>query len=112
MWERSKSRAWSQPARAVLGVAVLALCVPLQADDSSAPTAGAALEEIVVRASSIHSRLGDVGSKSTLGAQEIRTIAATHINEALARVPGVWVTRGGTYQYCPASHRYMDSKYI
>ena len=53
------------------------------------------VEEIVVRAeSSIASRLGEAGSASIISKDEIEEIGATHANEVLARVPGVWVNRG------------------
>ena len=61
------------------------------------------MEEIVVNAaSSIHQRLGQAGSASIISGEEIEEIAATHINEALARVPGVWVSRGSGQEHLTA----------
>ena len=61
------------------------------------------MEEIVVSASSsIHQRLGQAGSASIISGEEIEEIAATHINEALARVPGVWVSRGSGQEHLTA----------
>jgi len=63
---------------------------------SSAAVSGVPpLEEIVVRADALlGERLGGAGSVTLLSAQEIEAIGATHINETLNRVPGVWVVRG------------------
>ncbi len=61
------------------------------------------MEEIVVSASSsIYQRLGQAGSASIISGEEIEEIAATHINEALARVPGVWVSRGSGQEHLTA----------
>jgi iron complex outermembrane receptor protein len=74
---------WLRPA--ILGVL---LC-------GSGAAAGAAVEEIVVRADALLAeRLGGAGSVTLLAGQEIEAIGATHINETLNRVPGVWVVRG------------------
>ena len=61
------------------------------------------VEEIVVRAeSSIASRLGEAGSASIISKDEIEEIGATHANEVLARVPGVWVNRGSGQEHLTA----------
>ena len=57
------------------------------------------LEEITVRAASIHERLGESGSRSVLLAEEVAAIGATHVNETLSRVPGVWVSRGSGQEH-------------
>ena len=60
-------------------------------------------EEIVVRASaSISQRLGSAGSVSVLDADEIVEVGATHVNEVLARVPGVWISRGSGQEHLAA----------
>jgi iron complex outermembrane recepter protein len=59
-------------------------------------------EVVVVASSSIQARLGDTGSSSVLLAEEIRNIGATHINETLARVPGVWISRGSGQEHLSA----------
>lgn len=62
-----------------------------------------AIEEVVVRAtSSITQRLGDSGSSTALLADEIAGIGASHINETLARVPGVWIIRGSGQEHLAA----------
>ena len=61
------------------------------------------IEEIVVSAeASLIGRLGNVGSVSALSAEEIAAIGATHINETLGRVPGVWVARGSGQEHLTA----------
>ena len=63
----------------------------------------AIVEDVIVTASnSIHARLGDTGSKSVIGADEVAAVGATHINETLARVPGVWVSRGSGQEHLAA----------
>ncbi len=59
-------------------------------------------EVVVLGSSSIHERLGESGSKSSIDAQTLRNIGATHINEAMARVPGVWITRGSGHEHLAA----------
>ena len=79
------------------GIVILAsLCI------SGTPVLAAereSIEEIVVVESSISDELGTVGSSSYLEADEIRNIGATHINETLARVPGVWISRGSGQEH-------------
>jgi iron complex outermembrane receptor protein len=61
------------------------------------------IEEIVVSAqASFADRLGNVGSVSALSATDIEEIGATHINETLARIPGVWVARGSGQEHLTA----------
>ncbi|NOX51586.1 MAG: TonB-dependent receptor [Gammaproteobacteria bacterium] len=61
------------------------------------------IEEVVVTAaSSIHDRLGNMGSASVLSGEEIAAIGATHVNEILARVPGVWISRGSGQEHLAA----------
>jgi iron complex outermembrane recepter protein len=61
------------------------------------------IEEIVVSAqASLSSRLGNLGSVSALSGEEIEAIGATHINEILGRVPGVWVARGSGQEHLTA----------
>lgn len=68
----------------------------------AAPGAGT-IEEIVVSGeASLAARLGSVGSVSALDAREIEAIGATHINETLNRVPGVWVARGSGQEHLTA----------
>jgi len=61
----------------------------------------AAIEEVVVRASLVQ-RLGETGSWQALGAEEIAAIGATHVSETLARIPGVWISRGSGQEHLTA----------
>ena len=61
------------------------------------------IEEMLVSANrSIHAGLGDSGSRSILSEAEVALIGATHVNETLARVPGVWVSRGSGQEHLAA----------
>ena len=71
-----------------LASAALGLCWA-----ASSPAASNALEEILV-VETIASRLGGAGSISLIDGEALREIRPTHIHEALARVPGVWIARG------------------
>lgn len=81
--------------------AVLALSlIPFVNSDLHAEASERLVEEIVVvETASIQSRLGDSGSSSVLLADEIREIGATHVNETLSRVPGVWISRGSGQEH-------------
>jgi iron complex outermembrane receptor protein len=58
------------------------------------------IEEIVVSGdASLSQRLGEVGSFSALDGDEIDFIGAVHPFEALARVPGVWISRGSGQEH-------------
>ena len=66
----------------------------------AAPESSPLLEEVVVQASSsITQKLGDTGSSSVLLADEIIDIGASHINETLSRIPGVWISRGSGQEH-------------
>lgn len=72
------------------------------AGEASAPAADlTTIEEVVVRAS-VAQRLGELGSGDTLDAEEITAIGATHVNETMNRVPGVWITRGSGQEHLTA----------
>lgn len=67
--------------------------VPLLAFGISLPLSANQLEEVVVTASRSEQNIVDVAAAiSTI--QDIDAIGATHINEAMQRTPGVWVSRG------------------
>ena len=78
----------------------LAPCVHAAA--AAATESAAPIEEVVVRGDSIQTRLGQMGSASVLLAEEVRQIGATHINETLARIPGVWISRGSGQEHLAA----------
>lgn len=74
--------------------------VSAQAAQSDPNASATSIEEMVVEATrSIHAQLGDTGSKSILLEEEIELIGATHVNETLARVPGVWISRGSGQEH-------------
>ena len=93
------SNTW--PGRALcLSVLLTAVYMPSATADDDAM---AEIEEIiVVETASIQSRLGEAGSSAVLLADEIREIGATHVNEVLARVPGLWVSRGSGQEHLTA----------
>ena len=81
-------------------VSVLAL-LALVLGAAPAYSAEIEIEELVVRASLLD-RLGETGSWGVLDADEIAAIGATHVNESLARVPGVWISRGSGQEHLTA----------
>ena len=89
--------------RGVVSLVILASGVVVTADEPADEPADESIEELVVTASSsIHDRLGATGSASFIDGDTIQAIGATHINETLARVPGVWVTRGSGQEHLTA----------
>ena len=61
------------------------------------------LEEVVVHGNaSVALRQGTVGSASTIDAKVVERTRASHPNELLARVPGVWITRGSGQEHLTA----------
>ena len=85
------------PYRLAVCLYLLAFAMPATADE----TGPELVEEMIVTAS-INARLGTTGSSSEVAAEELRLIGATHVNEALARVPGVWVSRGSGQEHLTA----------
>ena len=79
--------------RISLGLAILALA-------AVAPVALSAdrIEEVVVTAT-LGERLGTAGSTSTIDGEALAEIRQTHIEEVLARIPGVWVARGSGQEH-------------
>jgi outer membrane receptor protein involved in Fe transport len=67
----------------------LIVAPPLQAD---------ILEEVVVTATRSDQTLGDVGASIDV-VGKIPSIGATHINESLQRVAGVWISRGNGQEH-------------
>ena len=61
------------------------------------------LEEVVVFGdAALAEKLGRAGSWKALDAEEITGIGATHINETMNRIPGVWVVRGSGQEHLTA----------
>lgn len=81
-----------------VSLAVFSLLVPISAswaEEQEAARDDALIEEVVVAANrTLGPRLDSLGSYQMLSATTIARTGATHANEALVRVPGVWVSRG------------------
>lgn len=74
---------------------LLAVAVAMAGSTALAQPNGNTLESIVVTADRHQSTLRDVpASIFAVGADDIKKIRPTHINELLARVPGTWISRG------------------
>ncbi len=73
---------------------VLASACPAFATDAE-------IEEVIVTAS-LEARLGRLGSHSEIEGEALAEIRATHVHEALVRVPGVWVARGSGQEHLTA----------
>ncbi|MEZ5557233.1 MAG: TonB-dependent receptor [Pseudomonadales bacterium] len=70
---------------------------------SATQTSGGLVEEVIVSGdASLAARLGATGSMDMLSGEELTGIGATHVNEALARIPGVWITRGSGQEHLTA----------
>ena len=96
---------------AVLPVALwVVLCTPIAAQgaepvvaEEGGDTGPAVIEEMLVLADgTLDEVLGDTGSYSSLSADEIAGIGASHINEALSRIPGTWIARGSGQEHLTA----------
>jgi len=78
------------PKQALLGIGI-ALALASQASFAQQNT----LESIVITANRKQTELRDVpASIFAVGADTLETVRHTHINEALTRVPGTWISRG------------------
>ena len=73
---------------------------PLACADASVTT-DLAIEEILVTGS-LEGRVGDIGSLTTLDADQLDLIRPTHISETLSRVAGAWVSRGSGQEHLTA----------
>ncbi len=60
------------------------------------------IEEEVVVVETLDERLGQAGSVGRIDGEALAEIRPTHINETLARVPGVWVARGSGHEHLTA----------
>ena len=91
----------------LLGVLLIGLSGAVFAAAGNAATADSnnpvLVEELIVNAeSTLAERLGTAGSITSIDGDEIEMIGATHISEALARVPGVWISRGSGQEHLTA----------
>ena len=69
----------------------------------TAPSAYGELENITVTATRTEQSLANsAASLSLISEQELTRISAIHVSEALARVPGVWVSRGNGQEHLTA----------
>lgn len=83
-----------------LGIFVFLLLVNLPLSSYSAEPF---LDEIVVTANKQEQPVRDIASSiSSLSSEELQTISPIHINEALHRVPGVWISRGNGQEHLTA----------
>jgi len=90
---------------AMLVQAFVLISIAVTADTVAAQSAQspATIEEIVVRAdASLVERMGSIGSRDSLTGDEVARIGATHINETLSRVAGVWISRGSGQEHLTA----------
>lgn len=81
------------------------LACALLASVATAPIAAVAqeLETLTVTASRSAHSLGEVpASLSVIDTSALTLVSATHISEALARVPGVWIARGNGQEHLTA----------
>ncbi len=60
------------------------------------------LEEVLVEARSLQARGGEGASVGYVDEQAMELLRPTHISEALARVPGVWISRGSGHEHLTA----------
>ena len=68
-----------------------------------APVFAQSIDELVVSADrTLAARTGEVGGYASLEADEIAALGALHPHEALARVPGVWISRGSGQEHLTA----------
>ena len=83
---------------------VCAVCAFAQDEAAVAEVAQVpGVEEIVVVAdASVRARQGDLGSVTTVDAEELDLLRANHVHETLVRVPGVWVQRGSGHEHLTA----------
>ena len=82
---------------------VAGLLAALLAPGLEAEEGAVAIEEVVVFGdAALAERLGTAGSWSALDGDQIQAIGATHINEAMNRIPGVWVVRGSGQEHLTA----------
>ena len=86
----------ARAAKAMLGAA----CILVAVNHGDA-RAEELVEEVVV-VETLGERLGRAGSVGRIDAEALAEIRPTHIHEAMARVPGVWVTRGSGHEHLTA----------
>ena len=75
---------------------------PGSAQAAAPAVASAAIEEIVVTAPSLTAQVGGVGSVTAVDAAALDLLRPNHISEALARVPGTWISRGSGQEHLTA----------
>lgn len=81
----------------LLIVLILITALPLQAQTNNN------METMVVTATRTEQLLANsAASLSVISETELKQMAATHINEALASVPGVWISRGNGQEHLTA----------
>ncbi|WP_240554820.1 TonB-dependent receptor [Oceanicoccus sagamiensis] len=84
---------------ALITTLLASIALPLQIQAAS----NDAMETTVVTATRTEQSLADsAASLSLISEQELEQISAIHISEALARVPGVWISRGNGQEHLTA----------
>ena len=83
------------------GLATLGLLAGLAVAPASYGAQENLVEEIVVTGS-LAKRVGDTGSVTAIGAEDLDLLRPTHINESLSRVAGAWVSRGSGQEHLTA----------
>ena len=84
-----------------LAAVVATIAVGAAGDDADSEDQ-ATVEEVLVRAVSIAASRETVGSASVLAADAVDLTRANHPHELLARVPGVWISRGSGHEHLTA----------
>jgi len=76
---------------------------PLLALLFAAPTPAAPLETVVVTGSRAAQPASELAASiRVVGSEELELVLAVHISEALARVPGAWISRGNGQEHLTA----------
>jgi len=78
-----------------------AICIACCLTTVSVADANSKLEEIVVTASRKDQTISEVGSNIAF-ISDLETISQTHINEAMQRISGVWISRGNGQEHLTA----------
>lgn len=84
---------------------MLAIGFPVEAEEIQASSEKSKTDEpvLVITAQRVESPLASLpNNSSVLTESEIADISHTHINEALARVPGTWISRGNGQEHLTA----------
>lgn len=91
------------PANSRLASACLCLALCNLAGAGQAGAEGRGLEEVVVTAAKSSQAVRALSSSiGILSAEELRSMGHAHINEAMQRIPGAWISRGNGQEHLTA----------